>query len=123
MRWRTVGRVAATVLVGLVAPGAVAAGGLSVPERLAPVYLHDRSGFAFDAALGDIAATRDVATARWVAKSLQYPTTTPRLSGPAWPWALTLRPILIAAAVAAVGIQLTIRRSSTGGNHATAHRP
>jgi hypothetical protein len=48
---------------------------------VAPVYLHDRPGFAFDAALRDIARTRDVATARWVAKSLQYPTAPPRLSG------------------------------------------
>ena len=78
------------------------ADGLSLPEGLTPVYLHDQPGFAFDAALGDIARTRDVATARWVAKSLQHPTTTPRLSGPAWPWTLTLRPILIAAATVAV---------------------
>ena len=49
----------------------------------------------------------------------------PPLSGPAWPSALTLRPVLLAAAAvaAALGTQLTIRRSSTGGNHATAHRP
>ena len=52
------------------------------------------------------------------------PTATPWLSGLAWPWDRNLRPVLIAAAVAAaVGIQLTIRRSSTGGHHATAHRP
>jgi hypothetical protein len=44
-------------------------------------------GFASDAALADFARTRDVATARWVAKTLQYPTTDPQLSGPAWPWA------------------------------------
>jgi hypothetical protein len=145
MRWRTAGRVAATVPVGLVVPvapaaasghdsgrptavlvlgseGANAADGPSLPEQVTPVYLHDRPGFAFDAALRDIARTRDVATARWVATSLQYPTATPWLSGPAWPWDLTRRPVLIAAAVAAaVGIQLTIRRASTGGDHATAH--
>jgi putative intracellular protease/amidase len=100
-----------------------AADGPSLPEQMTPVYLHDRPGFAFDAALRDIARTRDVATARWVAKSLQYPTATPWLSGPAWPWDLTLRPVLIAAGAvaAAVGIQLTIRRASTGGDHATPH--
>jgi putative intracellular protease/amidase len=97
---------AAPGLDRLLVPGAAAArhgaaDGLSLPEGLTPVYLHDQPGFAFDAALGDIARTRDVATARWVAKSLQHPTTTPRLSGPAWPWTLTLRPILIAAAAAA----------------------
>ena len=69
-------------------------------------------GFAFDAALADIARTRDVATARWVAKTLQYPTTNPPLAGPAWPWTLTLRPILLAAAaVAAVlGLRFLGRR-------------
>jgi hypothetical protein len=92
-----------------VVPGADAARrqvaeGLSLPEGLRPVYLHHQPGFAFDAALADIAGTRDVATARWVAKTLQYPTD-PQLAGPAWPWTLTLRPILLAAAaaVAAVG--------------------
>jgi hypothetical protein len=85
---------------------------LRCPRGWPPVYLHQRPGFAFDAALGDIARTRDVATARWVAKSLQYPTSDPPLSGPAWPWALTLRPVLLAAAaVAAVlGIQFLGRR-------------
>jgi hypothetical protein len=53
-----------------------------------------------------------VATARWVAKTLQYPATNPQLSGPAWPWALTLRPILLAAAAvtAAWGIRVLRRR-------------
>jgi hypothetical protein len=83
------------------------------------VYLHDQPGFAFDGALRDIARTRDVATARWVAKTLQYPTTGPRLAGPAWPWALSLRPILIAGvAIAAIlGIQYLRRR---GGDNARA---
>lgn len=135
----------------LVVPGAEAArrgaaDGLSLPGRLTPFYLHDRPGFAFDAALADIARTRDVATARWVAKTLQDPTTDPPLTGPAWPWALTLRPILIAAAAvgAVLGIQLVRRRRNAaaraaqgpdrestaeaqalsrvqGGNDATAH--
>ena len=130
---------AAPGLDRLVVPGAEAARreaaeGLSLPEGLAPVYLHHRPGFAFDAALADIARTRDVATARWVAKTLQYPTTDPPLSGPAWPWTLTLRPILIAAAaVAAVlGIRRLRRRHAAtpvrpaaerrhGGDHAATH--
>jgi transcriptional regulator GlxA family with amidase domain len=111
---------AAPGLDRLVVPGAAAArgaaaDGLSLPERLTPVYLHDEPGFAFDAALGDIARTRDVATARWVAKTLQYPTTNPRLAGAAWPWTLTLRPILIgavAAITAALGFRLLRRRRS-----------
>jgi putative intracellular protease/amidase len=112
---------AAPGLDRLVVPGAdaarrAAAEGLSVPERLTPVYLHQQPGFAFDGALGDIARTYDVATARWVAKTLQYPTTTPPLAGAVWPWTLTLRPILIGAlaAIAAVlSIRLLRRRRST----------
>jgi transcriptional regulator GlxA family with amidase domain len=107
---------AAPSLDRLVVPGAGAArravaDGLGLPERLRPVYLHRQPGFAFDGALADIARTRDVATARWVAKTLQYPATNPQLSGPAWPWTLTLRPILLAAAIAAVlGIRFLGRR-------------
>jgi putative intracellular protease/amidase len=108
---------AAPRLDRLVVPGAdaarrEAAEGLSLPEGLVPMYLHDQPGFAFDAALVDIARTRDVATARWVAKTLQYPTSDPRLSGPAWPWGLTLRPILLAAAAiaAVLGIRFLGRR-------------
>jgi len=108
---------AAPGLDRLVVPGAAAArraaaDGLSLPERLSPVYLHRQSGFAFDGALADIARTRDVATARWVAKTLQYPATDPPLSGPAWPWTLTLRPILLAAAAiaAVLGLRFLGRR-------------
>jgi putative intracellular protease/amidase len=108
---------AAPGLDRLVVPGTDAArravaDGLVLPQGLAPVYLHGQPGFAFDAALGDIARTRDVATARWVAKTLQYPTTNPPLSGPAWPWTLTLRPILIAAATiaAVLGVRFLGRR-------------
>ena len=54
---------AAPELDRLVVPGAdaarrAAADGLSLPERLSPVYLHQQPGFAFDGALGDIARTR-----------------------------------------------------------------
>jgi putative intracellular protease/amidase len=112
---------AAPRLERLVVPGVdaarrAAADGLALPARLPVVYLHRQLGFAFDGALGDIARSRDVATARWVAKTLQYPTTNPQLSGPAWPWTLTLRPILIGAlaAIAAVlSIRLLGRRRST----------
>jgi hypothetical protein len=106
----------------LASPLAVTADGLDLPEGLTPVYLHDQPGFAFDGALRDIARTRDVATARWVAKTLQYPTTDPRLSGRGWPWGLTLRPILIAAAAiaAVLGVQ-HLRRRGGGGDDARAH--
>ena len=111
---------AAPGLERLVVPGAAAArtaaaDGLDLPDRLAPVYLHRQPGFAFDGALRDIARTWDVATARWVAKTLQYPATNPPLSGPAWPWGLTLRPVLLAAAAvaAALGIQFLRRNRSS----------
>ena len=108
----------------LVVPGAdaartAAADRLSLPEGLAPIYLHEQPGFAFDAALADIARTRDVATARWVAKTLQYPATDLRLAGPAWPWGLTLRPLLLAAAAVAAVLGLRFlgrrRRALRGG--------
>jgi putative intracellular protease/amidase len=118
---------AAPGLERLVVPGADAArravaSGLPLPERLSPVYLHQQPGFAFDAALGDIARTRDVATARWVAKTLQYPTSNPPLAGPAWPWTLTLRPILLAAATiaAVLGIRFLSRRRSARAHPAQA---
>jgi putative intracellular protease/amidase len=109
---------AAPELDRLVIPGVHAAqratvGQLSLPERPTRIYLHTQPGFGFDPALRDIASTRDIATARWVAKTLQYPNTNPQLSGPAWPWALTLRPVLLAAAAAvtaAMIIQIMSRR-------------
>jgi hypothetical protein len=116
---------AAPGLDRLVVPGVDAAqravaGGLSLPERLLPVYLHTEPGFAFDAALRDIVRTWDVATARWEAKTLQYPNTSPQLSGPSWPWALTLRPILIAGAATLVTILIIqlIGRSRKGPSSA-----
>ena len=94
----------------LLLPGAGAADtARTLPvTSLRPVHLHDQPGFAFDGALRDIAATQDTATARWVAKSLQYPATGVQLAGQPWPWALTLRPIVIAAAAIATAV-LTLR--------------
>jgi putative intracellular protease/amidase len=115
---------AAPGLDRLLVPGAdaarrAAADGLALPEGLTPVYLHPQPGFAFDGALRDIARTRDVATARWVAKTLQYPTDL-RLSGPAWPWTLTLRPILVAGAAVTAAVGLSrLRRRRRAPAHAT----
>jgi putative intracellular protease/amidase len=109
---------AASRLDRLVVPGAAAArqAGAEVHSRpggLLPIYLHQQSGFGFDGALRDIARTYDVATARWVAKTLQYPNTNPQLTGSAWPWTLTLEPILIgvvAALTTVLSIELLRRR-------------
>jgi putative intracellular protease/amidase len=111
---------AAPHLDRLVVPGADAArhataDPLGLPKGPTPVYLHHQPGFAFDAALADIARTRDVATAHWVAKTLQHPTTNPPLAGPAWPWTLTLRPILLTAAtIAALGLGWPLPRRRNG---------
>jgi len=63
---------------------------------LTPEYVHTEPGFPFDPALRDLAATVDVPTARWTAKLLEYPVDDLGLSGPAWPWPLTLTPLLLA---------------------------
>ena len=93
----------------LVVPGVDAArrdlaAGLRLPEGIAAEYLHTRTEFAFEGALRDIARTYDVATARWVAKTLEYPTAGLMLAGPGWPWELALR--AVGTAVAATVITL-----------------
>jgi len=72
-----------------------------VPGAPQPEYLpQDR--FAFDATVADLAATTDVATARWVAKVLELPDDDLALDGPAWPWL----PTLVLAALVLVGLLL-----------------
>lgn len=83
---------AAPDLDRLLVPGAGAAARRDVAPVAgapAPVYLHRGGGFAFDDALTDLAATTDVATARWTAKAMELPTDGRVLDGPAWPWAPT----------------------------------
>ncbi len=63
---------------------------------LTPEYVHARQGFPFEAALRDLARTVDQPTARWTAKVLEYPVHDLGLSGPAWPWPVTLPPLLLA---------------------------
>jgi hypothetical protein len=72
-----------------------------VEHGLTPQYLHDRPGFPFDAALRTLARTLDVPTARWAAKSLEYPAASLGLTGPAWPWPLALRPLALGLGLAA----------------------
>lgn len=100
------------------------AGGTSVPVE----SLHRAGEFPFDGALRDIAIAYDAATARWVARSLQYPL---RDDGQlpddsaAWPWDLTFRAVALVAlglAVALFGARLAAmtRRGRTGPNSETA---
>jgi hypothetical protein len=87
-----------------------------------PTYLHDRPGFPFDAALRDLARTVNRPVAVWTAKILEYPADDLELSGPGWPWRLTLLPLFLGVAglTLAVGIrQLLRRRPPTVGS--TAH--
>lgn len=62
---------------------------------LAPVYMHTKDEFPFEPVLRDIAETTDVATATWVAKTLEYPVRS-ELSGSAWPWSSTAKLLLAA---------------------------
>lgn len=52
------------------------------------VVLHEPDEFPFDGALRDVSRSWDRATARWVAKSLQYPAPE-GLTGARWPWLLS----------------------------------
>ncbi|MCO1659398.1 DJ-1/PfpI family protein [Pseudonocardia humida] len=93
---------AAPRLDRLLVPGAAAGPVAPVADAPEPTYLHAAPGFAFDAAIVDLARTTDVATARWTAKVLELPIGGLVLEGPAWPWALTLVPVLLALVGVAV---------------------
>lgn len=99
----------------LVVPGRVAAierAADAVPRAGKSVdYLHDRDEFAFDGAIRDIATHYDRATARWVAKSLQYPTDAADAGTSSWPWYLTgiAFGFLLLIVVVLLGLCLLIR--------------
>ncbi|NUP03023.1 MAG: AraC family transcriptional regulator [Nonomuraea sp.] len=105
----------------LLVPGADAAAkhspGVDAVRRAGvPVeYLQERPGFAFDVALREMARTMDVPTARWTAKIMEYPTAELGLSGPGWPWALALRPLLLGLGglTVAFGAAWLVRRTRT----------
>lgn len=108
---------AAPQLDRLLVPGTTR-GVAPVPGGPEPEYPHDRPGFAFDSALVDLAATTDLATARWTAIAMELPTDGLALDGPAWPWAPTAVPVLLvllsAAAVAGAGRAARRRRATVG---------
>ena len=92
----------------LIVPGADAAkqadaavAGAAEEAGLDVKYMHRAGTFPFDPVLQDIAETRDVATATWVAKTLEYPVQA-ELSGSAWPWMSTAKLALVGLVGAAV---------------------
>ncbi|MFI6291172.1 DJ-1/PfpI family protein [Nonomuraea sp. NPDC050790] len=102
-------------------PRARNAGGLDrllVPGTAAPrreagaVYLHTGAEFAFDPVLRDIARTYDVPTARWAAKTLEYPVLDVDLRGSGWPWPATTvaLALLLVGAALAIGGGWVLRR-------------
>ncbi|GIJ56747.1 DJ-1/PfpI family protein [Virgisporangium aurantiacum] len=77
-------------------------------------YPHAEPGFAFDPVLRGMARTIDVPTARWRAKTLEYPASDlSGLQGPGWPWVATLLPLLYALGGATALI--AARRSVVAG--------
>jgi transcriptional regulator GlxA family with amidase domain len=90
----------------VVVPGATVPARLLEPDPgVSVTALHVPGEFPFDGALRDVAATYDEATARWVAKSLQYPAP-PGLEGTAWPWRLTAVPVALAVLGLLLGLLL-----------------
>jgi putative intracellular protease/amidase len=103
--------VGAVAVDRLLVPGIDAAARRApMPGDVAPEYLHTRPGFAFDAVLTDLARHLDVATARWSAKTMEYPADRLVPAGPSWPWAPLLHLVALVAAGAAVGVALGRRR-------------
>jgi len=98
---------AAPQLDRLLVPGAGTVA--QVPGGPTPEDVHDEQGFAYDAAVRDVARTADVATARWAAKVLELPTDGLELAGPAWPWGPTGTLVALflpgAVAVAVAGVR------------------
>jgi hypothetical protein len=58
-----------------------------------PHYIHAHPCFAYDAAVTDLAATTDVATARWAARAMELPSDQITFAGPRWPWLPTMQVI------------------------------
>jgi putative intracellular protease/amidase len=87
-----------------------------------PVYLHTTEEFAFDPVLRDIARTYDVQTARFTAKTLEYPVLDVELTGQNWPWLATVIPVALAllGAAGAIATGAVYRRLRTKRHKGTA---
>ncbi|WP_188187419.1 DJ-1/PfpI family protein [Nonomuraea sp. SYSU D8015] len=90
-----------------------------------PEYLHTTGEFPFDPVLRDIARTYDLQTARWTAKTLEYPTTDLGLTGSTWPWPATVIPVALTllGAAAAITTGRLFRRIRRAGPQATDEGP
>ncbi|KAB8194712.1 AraC family transcriptional regulator [Nonomuraea phyllanthi] len=84
---------------------------------LRPEYLHTTEEFAFTPVLRDIARTYDVQTARFAAKTLEYPVLDVELTGSAWPWGPTIVALLLVllGVAAALAAGMVFRRVRAGG--------
>jgi putative intracellular protease/amidase len=78
---------------------------------VSPEYVHAEPGFAFVPVLRGLGRTVDVPTARWRAKTLEYPVRELDLAGPGWPWGVTLLPLLYSLLGLAVISPIGLRRS------------
>ncbi|MGW0801407.1 DJ-1/PfpI family protein [Nonomuraea sp. NPDC002799] len=84
-----------------------------------PEYLHLGEEFAFDTVIRDIARTYDLQTARWTAKTLEYPVIDVKLTGSSWPWEATLtlvRLLLIGALLTLAAVAVVRRIVQLPGN-------
>jgi hypothetical protein len=103
----------ATVAIDrLLVPGADAAAHRTITATAVPEYVHARPGFAFDAVLVDAGRHLDLATATFVAKSMNYPTDGLDLEGRAWPSSPLMW--VIALALAGLGIAAGAERGLRG---------
>ncbi|GAA4539744.1 DJ-1/PfpI family protein [Pseudonocardia xishanensis] len=94
----------------------LSAAGLDRMLTPGPTGLHAAGGFAFDAALVDLARTTDRSTAAWTAAVHEFPADGLVLDGPAWPWVPTLLPVglgLVAAAITGILLRHRSRKEST----------
>jgi hypothetical protein len=94
----------------VIVPGSAAARAASVPvaNGLMPHYIHAHPCFAYDAAVTDLAATTDVATARWAARAMELPSDQITFAGPRWPWLPTMQ--VIGLSLLGYAAQYTFRR-------------
>jgi len=107
--------------------------GWPLPVGLLTIVSGLFTGMSVVTLTGSMSCTIDVPTARWRAKTLEYPPSDlSGLDGPGWPWGATLLPFLYAlggaaammAVRAALAVALRRRRARSGPpSAATVRRP